>query len=252
VGWTRHSSGFFLQSLHDVVACQLTAKAVRGNLGWATLTVLLGLPDPKIEPVMPWSIDDQARFSSQVEDLLCENEDADDVTEQLIRLIEDTLLVYGVPLADQDVPTILGDVVRRVGSERWKEWAEEVSISHGMLLVLMIAAMVGMAINDEDSCEREREQKQRPEAMPGAERRSAPVAVRGPDAAPLERITRAGDAGLRIRYRLGTSQRLAADAGLQIAVVRSQLARCRSLLSESRLRITRGKDRWAAIDSCAA
>ena len=103
---------------------------------------------------MFWTVDDELRFGLDVADFIDTIRDADDAPQQLIALIEEQLLIAGVPLPDHVVPLALTDILRRLNTKRVKRITERLPQSRGLLVATLLASKVRSLINEEDSRER--------------------------------------------------------------------------------------------------
>jgi hypothetical protein len=96
---------------------------------------------------MRWSADDEIRFATQVAVLLESDRDGDEILEQLVSLVEDTLLVYGVPFSPTDVPRALDGLARRLQSGPLNILAGLSPLKKHLFFAMMVGVSVRMLID---------------------------------------------------------------------------------------------------------
>ncbi|SRR5260370_4977677 len=103
---------------------------------------------------MHWTVDDELRFGLDVADFIDTIRDAEDAPERVIALIEDQLLIAGVPCLDHTIPLALTDILGRLNTKRVRRITERLPRCRGILLAMLLAWKVRALIIAEDSRER--------------------------------------------------------------------------------------------------
>jgi hypothetical protein len=102
---------------------------------------------------MRWTVDDELRFASDLAGFLDSIRGEEDAPQRLIGLLEDQLLIAGVPCPDHTIPLALVEIIRRLDTKRVRRITEQLPQCRGILLPMLIAAKVRALINAEDARE---------------------------------------------------------------------------------------------------